>query len=159
MATRESRQSELLAVSAGFPRSHGRQNKSRAAAFGGAIIVACVLAGCQVGAWQDEPATFYAINGCTVPIQATATVSTDLAGWSTDQNAKPLKPGEQDTWRSDFDLAHAGGALYLWVAAGDSKKWPSEPTAHIALTDMTVDKSNPNWPDYTYVISGDLCPN
>ncbi len=116
-----------------------------------------VLAGCEVAGWQEQPASFYAINGCSVPIHAMGTVSTGLAGWSSDY-ADPLQPGERDTWRSDFDLAHADGALYLWVVRGDVKKWPSEPTAHVSLTEMTVDKSNPDWPDYTYQISGDMCP-
>lgn len=159
MAIRESKSFARLAVSAVPARSLVPNSRSRVAVFGVALIAACALPGCQVGAWQEQPASFYAVNGCTVPIQATATVSTDLAGWSTDQNAKPLQPGERDTWRSDFDLAHADGALYLWVTAGDSKNWPDQPTAHVALADMTVDKSNPDWPDYVYEISGDMCPS
>jgi hypothetical protein len=125
----------------------------------GAIALTAVLAGCEVGGWQDEPASFYALNGCTVPILAGASKSTDLAGWPISSTQNLIQPGERDTTRSDFDLAHSDGALYLWVAVGDSKKWQSEPTAHVALTDMTVDKSNPDWPRYTYEISGDMCPN
>jgi len=125
----------------------------------GAIALTAVLAGCQAGPWQEQPASFYSINQCSAPIQVLGTTSLSDGGTVIPSTELAIPAGERDTARSDFDLAHADGALYLWVAAGDSKKWPSEPTAHIALADMTVDKSNPDWPRYTYEISGDLCPN
>jgi|GEM_PF-6249401 len=159
MAIRESRSVASLVASLWLRRSLRPKIRSRAWAFGVTLIAACVLAGCEAGPWQEQPASFYAVNGCSVPILAGATDSTDLAGWSIPSTQGQIQPGERDTTRSDFDLADTDGALYLWVAAGDSKKWPSEPTARVALADMSVDKSNPDWPDYVYEISGGMCPN
>ena len=123
-----------------------------------APVAACALAGCEVAPWQEEPASFYAVNSCSMSVQVLGTTSKLDAGRGIPSTEDAIPPGERDRARSDFDLADADGALYIWVAGGDSKNWPDVPTARVELDVMKVDRTNPDWPEYTYEISGDLCP-
>lgn len=104
-----------------------------------------------------EPADFYVINGCSVPIVAAGGPQASFFSGST--SGPPIPPGRTDTWATRFDLANTkpNDAFFVWVESASTSKW-GEPH-QIAFADMDHEVTDNGLDVFYFEVTGALCPS
>lgn len=121
------------------------------------MTVALAVACSEVHDAEKEPADFFAVNGCDVPIHAVG--GPHPTYFSGGIYSPSIAPKEINTWKVWFDLADVGssGAFYIWVEPATAKQWGSP--IEVEFSDLRQIESESTVPQFTYEVSGALCPS
>ena len=117
-----------------------------------ALAVACI----KVERMEEEPADFYAVNGCEVTIFAAGGPKPTF--FSGTISGPSIAPGARDKWKTWFDLADVSpnGTFYIWVEPATAEHWG--PPIEVEFSDLRQIDSESKVPQFTYEVSGALCP-
>lgn len=118
-----------------------------------ALAVACI----KVERMEEEPADFYAVNGCEVTIFAAGGPKPTF--FSGTIGGPSIAPGARDKWKTWFDLADVSpnGTFYIWVEPATAEHWGSP--IEVEFSALRQIESESTVPQFTYEVSGALCPS
>ena len=122
------------------------------------MMVAFAVACSDYRETHKEPADFFAINGCEVPIYAAGGPHpTYFSGVGI--SGPVIAPNEISTWVVWFDLADvsSSGAFYIWVVPATAEDWGSP--IEVEFSALRQIDSESKVPQFTYEVSGALCPS
>lgn len=102
-----------------------------------------------------EPAEFYAVNDCDVPIRAVGGPTESY--YTIGVSGPPIEPGEIPSWRARFDLEgiDADGPFYIWVVPVSASDWGSP--REIEFSDLRHEVTETGLDVFYFEITGDMC--
>lgn|GEM_PF-2980442 len=102
-----------------------------------------------------EPADFYAVNGCDVPLRAVGGPTESY--YTSGVSGPPIEPGETQSWSARFDLegVDANGPFYIWVVPVSAADWGSP--REIRFSDLRHEVTDTGLDLFYFKISGNMC--